>query len=76
MRVTYASAEGGSAKLVDGRSRSAIARAGWPGSLVTQSSEKIGADEGSAVPVASKNRLAASTRKIALQPGHLNHQAK
>ena len=31
MRVTYASAEGGSAKLVDGRSRSAIARAGWPG---------------------------------------------
>src|ERR1017187_3442209 len=43
------------------------------GSLVTQSSEKIGADEGSAVPVASKNRLAASTRKIALQHGHLNH---
>src|ERR1039458_3485557 len=31
MRVTYASAEGGSARLVDGRSRSAIAKAGWPG---------------------------------------------
>jgi hypothetical protein len=31
MRVTYASAEGGSAKQVNDRSRSAIAMAGWPG---------------------------------------------
>jgi hypothetical protein len=35
-------------------------RMAW--SLATQSGEKAGAEEGSAVPVASKNRLVASTR--------------
>ena len=74
MRVTFAGPEGGSAKQVNDRSRPLLRR--MARSLVTHSGEASGADEGSAVPVASKNSLAASTRKIALQHGHLNHQAK